>query len=150
MEMMVKRRGLVLALACGLALMSCSPIYRSHGYVPPAEDLNALVVGVDSRATVDETIGQPSMSGMAGGGDYYYVRSRFRAYGAMRPEVVERKVVAISFRPDNVIANIEEFGLENGQIVPLSRRVTDNSVVAKGFLRQLIGNIGQINPSDLF
>lgn len=139
-----------MALCCLLLAAACSATYKNHGYVPPEEDLQALVVGVDTRATVDDTIGPPSASGMLDGGDYYYVRSRIRTYGMYRPEVVERKVLAISFNEDDTIANIETFSLADGQIVPLARRETDSSVVRNGFLRQLLGNIGNINPAGAF
>jgi len=142
----------VRALAlCGLLIMAaCSATYRNHGYVPPEEDLQNLVVGVDTRATLDDYIGTPSVSGVLSDGDYYYVRSRIRTYGMYRPEVVERQVLAISFNEDDTIANIESFSLADGQIVPLARRVTDSSVVRNGFLRQLLGNIGNINPAGAF
>ncbi|HAW48721.1 outer membrane protein assembly factor BamE [Roseovarius sp. A46] len=140
----------VLAL-CGLiGVAACSATYQNHGYVPPENDLENLIVGVDTRATVDDLIGPPSVSGMVGDGDYYYVRSRKRTYMMLRPQVIEREVLAISFNDDDTIANIERFGLEDGQIVPLSRRVTDSSVVKNGFLRQVLSNIGALNPEQLF
>ncbi|MDT8326817.1 MAG: outer membrane protein assembly factor BamE [Roseovarius sp.] len=139
-----------MALCCLIVVTACSATYKNHGYVPLDEDLQNLVVGVDTRATVDDTVGPPSLSGMLGDGNYYYVRSRMREFGMYRPEVVERQVLAISFNEDNTIANIERFGLEDGNLVPLSRRVTDSSVVNNGFLRQMIGNFGNFNPVETF
>lgn len=145
------RTAKALTLLCMIgAIVACTPLYRNHGYVPPEEDLQSLVVGVDTRASVDDLIGAPSASGLLSGGDYYYVRSRVREYGAFRPEVIDRQVLAISFNEDETIANIERFNLEDGNIVPLTRRVTDSSVVGNGFLRQMLGNIGNINPGGLF
>jgi len=140
----------VLALCGGIGLAGCGATYQNHGYVPPESDLENLVVGVDNRATVDDLIGPPSVSGMVGDGDYYYVRSRKRTFMMLRPEVIEREVLAISFNDDDTIANIETFGLEDGQVVPITRRVTDSSVVDNGFLRQIISNIGVFNPEQLF
>ncbi len=140
----------LLAALCLIAVAACTAQYRNHGYVPPAEDLQKLVVGVDTRATVDDVIGAPSASGLLSDGDYYYVRSRMREYGPRRPQVVDRKVVAISFNPDDTIRNIETFGLQDGMVVPLTRRVTDSSVVGNGLLRQIFGNFGNIDPSTLF
>jgi outer membrane protein assembly factor BamE (lipoprotein component of BamABCDE complex) len=132
------------------SISACAASYRNHGYVPSDDDLANLVVGVDTRATVDDVIGAPSASGVLSGGDYYYVRSRVRELGLTRPEVVERQVLAISFNEDDTIANIERFSLADGMIVPLTRRVTDSSVISSGFLRQLLGNIGNIDPSQIF
>jgi len=133
-----------------LVLGACSATYQNHGYIPPEEDLQQLAVGIDTRATVDDVVGPPSTSGVLDGGDYYYVRSRVREFGMYRPEVVERQVLAISFDESDTIANIERFGLEEGNVVPLSRRVTDSSVVDNGFLRQVLGNFGNIDPSQIF
>jgi len=146
----LNRLARVLAMLCLVSAMACTAAYRNHGYVPNDEDLNALVVGVDTRATVDDVIGAPSAAGLLSEGDYYYVRSRIREYGMFRPEVVERQVLAISFNEDETIANIERFSLADGNVVPLTRRVTDSSVVGKGFLRQLIGNFGNLDPTQLF
>ncbi len=141
----------IVVAALGLAsLVACTAIYRNHGYVPTDEDLNQLVVGVDSRATVDDVIGAPSAAGVLGEGDYYYVRSRMKHFGMLRPEVVERRVLAISFDQSDTIANIETFSLRDGNIVPLTRRVTDSSVTGKGMLRQILDNFGNIDPSQFF
>lgn len=139
-----------LCLGIVLILSACSATYQNHGYVPTDTELAELVVGVDSRATVDDLIGAPSSSGLLAGGDYYYVRSRVRTYGMFRPEVIERQVLAISFDDTGTIANIERFGLEDGRVVALSRRVTDSSVVGNGFWRQILGNFGNINPAEIF
>jgi len=138
-----------LAVVCLGALAGCTATYQNHGYVPPDEDLAQLVPGVDTRATVDDVIGAPSASGVLSG-DYYYVRSRVKNFGMYNPEVIERQVLAISFDQQNVIANIERFDLRDGNVVPLSRRVTTSSVQSKGFLRQILGNIGNLNPADFF
>lgn len=141
----------LVAMLCMIGVVSaCAASYRNHGYMPNQEDLANLVVGVDTRATVDDVIGAPSASGLLSEGDYYYVRSRVKEFGLYRPEVVERNVLAISFNEDDTIANIETFSLADGNIVPLTRRVTDSSVIGKGFLRQLLGNIGNIDPSQIF
>jgi hypothetical protein len=42
------------------------------------------------------------------------------------------------------VSNIERFGLEDGKVVPLARRITDTAVTDKSLLRQLFGNIGKL------
>lgn len=146
----LKTASMAIVLALMTALAGCTALYQNHGYVPPEEDLQQLVPGVDSRASVDDLIGAPSVAGVLSGGDYYYVRSRVRTYGMRRPEVVERQVLAISFDAQDVIANIERFDLRDGRTVQLSRRVTDTTVAGKGFLQSIMGNFGNINPGDFF
>ena len=45
--------------------------------------------------------------------------------------------------------DFERFGLEKGQIVPLSRRVTETNIKSQGLLRQLFGNIGGLSTDKL-
>ena len=47
-----------------------------------------------------------------------------------------------------LVANIEEFGLEDGNIVQFSRRVTTSSVREISFLAQILSNFGRINVAD--
>lgn len=136
----------IAAATVSLALSACAPTFKNHGYIPPQEDLDALAIGIDTRASVEETVGPPSSGGVLNDGGYYYVRSRIRTLGPVAPKEIERQVVAISFDGAGVVSNIERFGLEDGQVVPLARRVTDTAVSNKSFLRQLLGNIGQFGP----
>ena len=138
-----------LALIVVLGLSACAPTFRNHGYVPPEEDLAELVVGIDTRSTVEDLVGPPTSGGVLQGGDYFYIRSRVRTFGPRRPQVVERQVLAITFDQEGVLQNIERFGLEDGRVVALSRRVTTSGVEDTTFLRQLLGNIGRIGPEGV-
>lgn len=137
------------ALGLALALVACSPQVRNHGYIPPPEDLEQLVVGQDTRETVAEKVGVPVSSGVLNDGGYYYVRMRTRSIGPLARTTTEREVLAISFASNGVVENIERFGLERGQVVPLSRRVTSSPVSNQSFIRQLLGNLGRFRPAGL-
>lgn len=139
----------IAAVLCVLALAACSAVYRNHGYVPKEEDLSQIVVGVDTRDTVAEVVGSPSAGGVLDSSGYYYVQSRVRHYAYRRPEVVSREVLAISFDNAGVVRNIERFGLEDGQVVPLARRVTESATADNGFLRQLLRNLGNFAAGDI-
>ncbi|MEE4119220.1 MAG: outer membrane protein assembly factor BamE [Paracoccaceae bacterium] len=140
---------LAVAVAASLALAGCSPIVRNHGYVPPDEDLAEISVGLDTRETVEDTLGSPGASGVIDQRGFYYVSQRVQQRGYRDPEVIDREIVAISFDEQGVVTNVERFGLEDGNVVALSRRVTDSSVQGIGFLRQLLGNLGRINLDGL-
>lgn len=140
------RFGLGLVLVGGLA--ACTATYRNHGYVPSEDDLAEVVVGVDTRDSVAESLGTPSSAGILNNGGYYYVRSRVRHQGLREPQVISRELVAISFSSTGVVENIERFDLEDGRPVRISRRVTESSVSNDGFLRQLLGNLGNFNPGQ--
>ncbi|MFU8880966.1 MAG: outer membrane protein assembly factor BamE [Rhodobacterales bacterium] len=142
------RFGRSIAVLCILTLAGCSPHFRNHGYMPIQEDLAMITVGVDTRAAVEESVGAPAMSGMSTQSASYYVRSRVRQFAWQEPQVVERQVLAISYDSAGVVSNIELFGLEDGQVVPLSRRITGTSGVSESIIRRLIGSLGGFRASD--
>lgn len=137
---------LATAMTLVVALAGCSAIYRNHGYIPPEDDLADIIVGIDTRDSVADSIGSPSSSGVLNDSGFYYVRSQVRSFGLLSPQVVEREVLAISFDGDGVVSNIERFGLEDGNVVTLERRVTESSVIDRTFLRQLLGSLGRFSP----
>lgn len=139
----------VSALALCLFAAACSAQFRNHGYMPPEEDIQNVIVGVDTRDTVAENLGTPTAGGVLNDGGFYYVRSQFRTIGPFRPQEVSRELLAVTFQQNGVVANVEKFGLEDGKVITLSRRVTDNGLGDVSFIRQLLGNIGNFDPSSI-
>jgi len=139
---MAKPGGLLrsmVALVGLFTLVACSPIYNFHGFVPTDEDLEEIQVGLDTRTSVSSIIGKPGTAGLLAESGWFYVRSEFKHDSFRAPQEVNREVVAITFDEDNVVENIERFGLERGQVVVLSRRVTDSNIEGLSFLQQLFG-----------
>lgn len=140
-----KKAGLVV-LICGIA--ACTSIYRKHGYIPPQEALDNVIVGVDTVDTVEASVGRPSGQGLLKDGDWFFVESRWKHRGYNKPEEVDRQVVAIRFDDRGVVSNVERFGLENGRVVALSRRVTDSNIQGVGFLSQMLGSFGNFGTGS--
>ncbi len=132
-----------------LAVSGCVAQYRNHGYVPPPDELAKIKPGVDTRDSVAQAIGAPTSSGVLNDSGYYYISTRVRSSGLRAPQIVDRKLVAISFDTRGIVRNIERYGLEDGRAVPLDRRVTDSSLTNNTFLRQLVGSLGNFSPGTL-
>lgn len=146
----VTRRGaMAIALGAGLMMAACSPVFRNHGYIPTDEDLAQIQVGTSTRDDVAASVGRPSSAGLLQGSGWYYVGSRWKLVGAREPQEIDRQVVAISFDAGGRVANVERFGLEQGQVVALSRRVTESNIRGIGIVRQLLGNLGRISADQL-
>lgn len=140
------RRAAILAVL--IVLAACTTIYRNHGYIPNAEDLAKVTVGESTQEEVARDVGRPTSTGLLTGGAWYYVGSKFRHYGARVPKEVERQVVVVSFDDKGVVENVENFGLERGEVVVISRRVTRSSVKGLSVIRQLLANVGNFSASQ--
>ena len=132
-----------------ITLAACSATFQNHGYVPPDDDLDLITVGVDTRDSVADSIGRPTSFGVLQEGGWYYTQSRWRHFAYKAPKIIDRQVVAISFDNDGVVENVERFTLDDGRVVALSRRVTDSNIKGISFLRQLMGNLGNLRAGDL-
>ena len=135
----LRKAALVAALVFGAG---CAPLERSHGYMPSQADLDALVVGVDSRAIVEETIGRPQNIGMSDAQSWYYVENVVSTFAFFAPEVKERTVLALDFDDDGILTGINRYGLEDGQVVNLVTRITPTDRRRRSILNQIFGNVG--------
>ncbi|MDE0970083.1 MAG: outer membrane protein assembly factor BamE [Octadecabacter sp.] len=146
---MTGRKTCAVLVACVLIMVvGCTPLYQNHGYIPSDEQLADVLVGVDTRDTVVDLIGPPSAGSVTGGGEYFYVQSRFRLLGPLEAKEITREIVAIQFDETGLVSNVEKFRLDNGNVVILSRRVTQDLVRDTTFLRQLFGSVGRFNAGD--
>ncbi|MES2914637.1 MAG: outer membrane protein assembly factor BamE [Pseudomonadota bacterium] len=142
-----RAQGLVLILAATVA--ACSAVYRNHGYVPTDEDLALVEVGKDTRETVGQKIGRPSTSGLLNDVGWFYVQSRYKLVGPREPKEIDRQVLAVTFTEAGVVDNIARYGLEDGKVVEISRRVTEPNVKGLSVIQQILGSFGRLQAGDL-
>ena len=132
-----------------LAAMGCTTLTRSHGFVPLPEDLEQMTVGQTTRDEVIAIAGPPTTTGTVDTGTLYYVQTERTRFGPFEPEIASREVLAIRFDGAGVLRNIERFGLEDGRVVVLSRRITDDGIADVTFIGQLLGAFGNIDAGTL-
>ncbi|MDZ4095402.1 MAG: outer membrane protein assembly factor BamE [Paracoccaceae bacterium] len=131
------------------SLAACATVFRNHGYAPTDFELDQVQVGKDTHETVAELVGRPTAAGLLNDTGWYYVQSRWQHFGARAPKEIERQVVAISFTEAGIVENVERFGLEQGRVVPLSRRVTETNIKGISLIGQLLGNFGNVRAQDI-
>ncbi|WP_110804141.1 outer membrane protein assembly factor BamE [Rhodobacter viridis] len=145
----IRRMARFVTVAAVLFVAGCTAIYQNHGYVPTEDDLAKIEVGKSSREEVTDVIGRPSSMGVLQGSGWFYVGSRWKYYGARAPQEIDRQVVAITFNDKGVVENVERFGLERGEVVVLSRRVTKSNIKGIGLIRELLGSFGRLSAGKL-
>lgn len=142
------RKGwLMLVLVASVA--ACSPVIRNHGYVPTEQELALVEIGTDTRETVGEKIGRPTTSGLLNDVGWFYVQSQYRHFGPRAPQEIQRQVLAVTFNEAGTVENIASYGLDDGKVVQISRRVTQPNVKGLSFIQQLLGSFGRLQAGDL-
>lgn len=148
MRMAYMLRAAVLLVSLFLLSACVAKLNDSHGYVPDDALLAEVKIGVDTKDTVGRLLGRPGTEGIIDDLGWYYVKSDYETFLWREPVEVDREVVAVSFSESGVVENVERFGLEEGRVVVLSRRVTTSNTRGIGFLRQLFSNLGNFNPGQ--
>jgi len=134
----------VIAIAAG-----CTQLDRFHGFIPPAEELATVSVGATTKDEVITLFGPPISERSLQNNTIYYASSQFRRVGPFAPEEIDRQVLAIDFDSSDRVRNISRYTLDDGRVVVLDRRVTEDGIADVTFLSQLLGSLGRVDAGQL-
>lgn len=136
------------AAALALALASCGGTVQVRGNLPDAEMLGEIETGVHSRQDVAQMIGTPSTLSTFQDRKWYYIGQKTSQFAFMKPEVVERSVLVVTFDQGGRVDETTLYTLEDGQIIDPVSRVTPTEGRELSVLQQLFGNIGRFPDEE--
>ena len=114
----------------------------NRGYVPSESGLQQVQVGAP-REQVLIALGSPSATADFGGEVFYYISQKTnRPVAFMNSRVIDQTVLAIYLDENGQVANIANYGLEDGRIVDLATRITPTGGRDFSFLSQLFSATG--------
>ena len=136
-------------IGAALVTAGCSEVNRYHGYAPTAQDVAAIAVGTTTKAQVAATLGAPTSEGGLLANAYYYAASQFAHVGALAPREVAREVVVVRFDSADRVTDIARYTLQDGNVVRIDRRETDDGIDDVSIIRQRLGSAGRFDPATL-
>src|SRR4051812_32250696 len=83
-----------LAASAALLLLgatACAPIKSHQGYIIDKELVDSVQPGVDTRESVMQTLGRPTLTSQYNQGEWYYVSRDSRNYGYSDPKVRDQQ-----------------------------------------------------------
>jgi outer membrane protein assembly factor BamE (lipoprotein component of BamABCDE complex) len=142
------RTGLCIALA-GITLSACSPIETEQGYRVDSEQLAKIETGITNKDGVTELMGSPSSIAtfQTEGDAWYYISSKTEHLAFLPKEVISRDVIVVKFDINDVVAEIEDYGKDQGAEIEMVERTTPTGGRKLGFLEQIFGNFGRFNSA---
>jgi outer membrane protein assembly factor BamE (lipoprotein component of BamABCDE complex) len=139
----------LVAVAAALTA-GCAATYVSHGFAPHPDEVAQIQPGADTRGSVARRFGRPSVEGLTGDDQWFYVASRFEKFAFYEPELIDRTVVAVSFDDAGVVTDVKSLGVQDGRVVDLVTRTTPTYGRELNVIQQLFGNIGRVDPGQTF
>lgn len=140
----------LILLPAVLALAACEARVTTHGYAPNEVERADILPGVDTVFSLEERIGRPVTYGLLDDNTWFYVQTQVEHLTYNPPKVIDRTVVAIDFDEDGVVTAVNSYGLEDGRIINLNTRVTENDSQRRGILERFFGSIGGFSAEQLF
>jgi outer membrane protein assembly factor BamE (lipoprotein component of BamABCDE complex) len=140
-------RSAAAALMAALALSgatACAPIASRHGFVALDVKPDEVKVGEDTKSTVLERLGSPSVKSTFDENTWFYVTQSVQRVAFYRPRVTKRDVVAVAFDGEEKVKSVNSYTLEDGKVIALNDRETPTRGRELTILEQLLGTVGRV------
>lgn len=135
---------LVPAALAPAATGGCSQVRAHQGYVADIDLVNSIQPGVDTRASVERTLGRPSFVGQFTNTDWYYIARDTRQFAFRTPRPSEQVTLKVSFDAAGTVSAITRSGLEQIASISPSGEETPTLGRQRSFFSELFGNIGSV------
>ena len=138
----------VAALLCATA--ACTPIRSVHGFQVVETKPADIAVGTDTKSTVTERLGSPSVVSTFDPNTWFYVSQNMARVAFYRAKPTAREVVGITFDKDSEkVTAVETYDLSDGKSLEFARRETPTRGRELTILEQLLGTVGRAGGSLL-
>ncbi len=127
-----------------LAVSACTPKTALRGNLPRDYQIEALHVGQQRMAQVEQILGSPSARGTFDTNIWYYISHQTEEWAFLGKEVVAQKVLALYFDDAGVLQHIETYTEDDAREIAASGRATPTAGKSLGFFEQIFGNLGTI------
>ena len=138
-----------IALLLGsVALISaCSPTQSQRGNMVENFRMAEITPGISTRTNVLKSLGSPTTTAPFDDNIWYYIGQKMEKRGIFDPEVVEEKVVVVTFNEEGIVDQMQEID-QNRLDIPKTRDKTPTGGNEVGFMEQLLGNVGKFNRGE--
>lgn len=137
---------IVLAIFGSASLGGCIGQTTQRGYVVSEFALEQVPVGA-SRDQVLIALGTPSTTAGFGTEAYYYIsQTASRPVAFMKYSVVDQRVLAVYFDEEDLVTQIANYGLQDGQVFDFVSRTTPTGGSDFSFISQLLDATGRFTP----
>jgi outer membrane protein assembly factor BamE (lipoprotein component of BamABCDE complex) len=138
-----RSRRLLAFVALGVLLAGCEVSADLRGNSPDANNLDQVKPGTTDKATVTRLLGSPSTVAAFDTDVWYYVSQKTKNVAFFRTDVLEQKVVAITFDKDGVVKDIDTKDLKDARAITPDPNATPTPGREFSVIEQFLGNFGK-------
>ena len=124
------------------SLNSCVSQKLVHGNLPDAQLVSILKVGIDSKKSTTQILGEPTFRGVLGDNSFYYVGTVNSKLAFLDPKLDDQFILELNFDKNNKLKKLYLYNEDESIKVSMSSLETKHSGKKLTFLQQIFGNIG--------
>jgi len=130
-----------------LALGACTQQQiMTHGAVITQDQIDLIPVG-SSRDQVLLALGTPSTTGQFDAEVYYYISQKTqKKYAYQKGRLVDQHVLAVYFDQQGIVAQVADYGMQDGRVFDFISRTTPTGGKDLTFLGQILSGSGSKAP----
>jgi outer membrane protein assembly factor BamE (lipoprotein component of BamABCDE complex) len=146
--MMTRPKTKIAILAASAALMlgagGCSRVPGHQGFIADDQLIGGIQPGVDTRSSVEKTLGRPSFVGQFTTDEWYYVARNTKQLAFATPRPTEQTILKIKFDAAGNVTAVEKRGMEQIASISPNGNKTPTLGRERGFFEDIFGNIGAV------
>jgi len=128
-----------------VALAGCASIVDQRGFAATPGSVEKLELETQSREDVIRLIGTPSSVATFNPNVWYYIAQRQETFAFFKPQIVEQKVLQLSFNDAGRLQTIKNYDLNDAQDIAMVSRITPTAGKELTVLEQILGNVGRFS-----
>ncbi len=127
----------LLLLATCAVLAGCTPVISQRGYVQNLDAEAGVAAGVDTKTTIEQKLGDPSIQAAFNADAWYYITQKEKQVAFFDSTILSRHILAVYFDKEGKVSDMKHFSLEDGRVVAFESRTTPTRGREMTFLQQL-------------
>ena len=141
------KSAIAIAILLGLGASGCAPTESSRGYFADPARAEAISVGVDTRQTIADRLGTPTLRSAFDPNIWFYVSQTQQQVVWYEPVTTKQDIIKVTFDDRGRVTAVEHVDQAAMHHVHPVAEVTPTRGRELSFWEQMFGNIGRMPVS---
>lgn len=143
---------LIIATMVVMALGGCTSRKFVRGYMADEKMVSSIRAQVDTRDSVQQMLGSPSMAATFDNDNWYYYSKKSESLAFFKEDITELNIIAVRFDGEGYVTAVDNYTLDDHNNISPVGKTTQTHGRELSFIQELFGNIGRFGaggPSNV-